>query len=47
MKEDMDQSIKIHKLRKECKELIMSREEKKSLSLKKMVHGSKGVDQRG
>ena len=43
----MDQSIKIHKLRKECKELIKSREQKKSSSPKKMVHASKGVDQRG
>ena len=36
MKEDMDQSIKIHKIRKECKELIKSREQKKSSSPKKM-----------
>ena len=35
MKEDMDQSIKIHELRKECKELIKSREQKKSSSPKK------------
>ena len=44
MKEDMDQSIKIHELRKECKELIKSTEQKKSSSSKKKAHGSR--DQR-
>ena len=47
MKEDMDQSIKIHELRKECKELIKSREQKKSSSPKKKAHGSKGADLKG
>ena len=46
MKEDMDQSIKIHKLRKECKGLTKSSEQKKFSSPKKKAHVSKGADQR-
>ena len=43
MKEDMDQSIKIQKLRKECKELIKSRNQKKSSFPKKWPTDVKGL----
>ena len=42
MKEDMDQSIEIHKLRKECKELIRSSTQTKSPSPKNWSTGVKG-----
>ena len=47
MKEDMELSIKIHKLRKEVKKWKKSNSKKESQSPKVLVQENNGVDQRG